>query len=277
MGGKPVSRISGERCTLGKRLTVLALTESRARGFTRFKAASERKDKTPFVIRISRIFAYGFALVFFVAQASAQEQAEDPPLEPPDLLSIELNTPQSGEIEHGHQGETSWPVERDPLEGLLKEELGATSASPTISQPQASNPALEDLKSLLREIDPRENISIQLSPESGDKRPSSGTNTRSESDANPPPRRDLADPAGEASYGGRSNTTITIGEIGDTVLDLLSDYRIYTYLLLSFGAILAVFVLVVLLRRQNERRKRRLASRRGRRRSSGRRRRFAHP
>ena len=170
----------------------------------------------------------------------------------------------------------AWPEEKaDPLQGLFDDTVRRTPQSSTSTRPKANEAPFDEIKSLLKEIDPRESLDFEL-PES----------LKGETVTDRAPRADEGPSSREAAqanrsidgYGGGSTVATpppqrqtSIGELRDFATEVFSDFRIYAYLLLALGAVVGVFVLGVVIKRSRDRRERRLKRRRGRRRGRSRR------
>lgn len=170
-----------------------------------------------------------------------------------------------------------WPEEDDPLQGLFDDTIRRTPQSSTSTGSKANEDPLDEIKSLLKDIDPRESLDFEL-PES----------LKGETITNHTPRGDDGPSSREATQASGSidgfgdgstvsapppQSQTSIGELRDLIVEVFSDFRIYAYLLLSLGAVVGIFVLGIAIKRSRARRERRLKRRRGRRRS---RRRLAH-
>ena len=172
-----------------------------------------------------------------------------------------------------------WPEEDDPLQGLFDDTIRRTPQSSTSTRRNANEDPFDEIKSLLKDIDPREGLDFEL-PESlkGD----AVTDHGPRADDNPS-SREAVQASGSIDGFGDGNTVsapspqsqTSIGELRELVTDVFSDFRIYAYLLLSLGAVVGVFALAIAIKRSRARRERRLKRRRGRRRSRSRRR-LAH-
>lgn len=162
-----------------------------------------------------------------------------------------------------------WPEEEaDPLQGLFDDTVGQTPRPSASTRPKANETPFDEIKSLLKEIDPRESLGFEL-PES----------LKGETVTDRAPRADEGQLSREAAqtsgpidgYGGGSTVSTptpqrqtSIGELQSIVVEVFSDFRIYAYLLLSLGAVVGVFVLGFVIKRSRDRHERRLKRRRGR-------------
>ena len=170
-----------------------------------------------------------------------------------------------------------WPGEADPLQGLFDDTIRRTPQSSTPTRPNANEDPFDEIKSLLKDIDPRESLEFEL-PESLKGEAVTDHGPRADDG---PSSREAAQASGSIDGYGAGGTApasspqsqTSIGELRDLVTEVFSDFRIYAYLLLSLGAVVGVFVLGIAIKRSRARRERRLKRRRGRRRS---RRRLAH-
>ena len=168
-----------------------------------------------------------------------------------------------------------WPDEADPLQGLFDDTIRRTPQSSTSTGSKASEDPFDEIKSLLKEVDPRESLDFEL-PESLKGKTVTDHAPRAEDG---PSAREAVQANGSIDgYGDGSTASApspqsqtSIGELRDLVTEIFSDFRIYAYLLLSLGAVVGVFVLGVAIKRSRDRHERRLKRRRGRRRSRSRR------
>ena len=200
----------------------------------------------------------------------------------PALSTQGAEAPGAGQrLPDSESSDDTWPPESDPLQGLFDDTGGETLRPSTSTRPRDDDDPIDEIKSLLKEIDPRESLDFEL-PEALKGGAASDSASRDDSSA---PSPDAARAGGSRDgFGGTSRDTApppqsrtTIGELQSLFVEIFSDFRIYAYLLLSLGAVVGVFVIAIAIKRSRARRQRRLARRRGRHRSRSRsRRRLAH-
>ena len=210
--------------------------------------------------------------------AQQSPAAEVPLPTDPDPSTLDAEAPGTDQTRPESESSSDvWPEEADPLQGLFDDTTGQTPQSSTSSGPKASEDTFDEIKSLLKEIDPREGLDFEL-PES--LKGETVTDQAPRADDSPS-SREAAQASGSIDGLGDGSTVspsspqsqTSIGELRELVTEVFSDFRIYAYLLLSLGAVVGVFFVAVAIKRSRARRERRLKRRRGRRRS---RRRLAH-
>ena len=178
--------------------------------------------------------------------------------------------------EEGIPTET-WPEDSDPLKDLFEDAIGQPKQQPASRQPSAKDDPFDEIKSLLKDIDPRESLELEL-PESlkggsvTDRAPREDDTTVSRQAAQSGNAADGYGAGNPVPAPPRQSQT-TIGELRDLVVEIITDFRIYAYLLLSLGAVVGLFAIGVVIKWSRARRNRRRGRRHGRRRS---RRRLAH-
>ena len=171
----------------------------------------------------------------------------------------------------------TWPEETDPLEGLFDDTARQPTQPHAPTRPNTQDAPFDEIKSLLKDIDPRESLDFEL-PESlqgsaaTDHAPGEDE-TSSSGETVQPSGAAGSYGAGDAVPNAPRQSQTTIGELQDLVVDVFSDFRIYAYLLLSLGAVFGLFAITIVVKRSRARRDRSRSRHRGRRRS---RRRLAH-
>lgn len=171
----------------------------------------------------------------------------------------------------------TWSDDSDLLKDLFEDAAGQPRQPPPSSRPDAEDDPFDEIKSLLKEVDPRESLELEL-PES--LRGGSVTDRAPREDDTAVSRQGAQGGNAADGYGAGSpvpaaprQSQTTIGELQDLVVEVISDFRIYAYLLLSLGAVVGLFAIGVAIKWSRARQKRRRGRHHRRRRS---RRRLAH-
>lgn len=203
--------------------------------------------------------------------------------------SSPLDTPIDNDAPHGLQStdqdaEVSADPERDSapwldqtrddqlLRDLTEQGLDLPAQSSSNRRPTLEEEVLDQLKDMLRDIDPREGLNLDLSTTSDNRGDEAESNSSAVAIPSTRISQDRRAAAGEnAPYGAPQTEQRggTIAELGDLLRSLLSDFRLYAYLLLSLGMIAGGFGVVAIIKlRHDKRRLRRTHRRNSRRRRS---------
>ncbi len=156
--------------------------------------------------------------------------------------------------------------EDDLLRDLTEQGLDLPAQSPSSRRPTLEEEVLDEIKDVLRDIDPRDSLDLSLPGASDNATDAAESSSTREAIPSAGAPRNRPGAAGQSTLPGSPRPEQprgTIEELGDLLWSLISDFRLYAYLLLSLGAIGGVFVVVAIFKRQRDQRRRRRAHRRG--------------
>ena len=238
-----------------------------------FCARNGERNRLGAFVLAAGLLLFATAVTCLMAERPLAQQSPEAEITlPTDPVPSTLDAEGSGMTQTLSESESPsdvWPEEEaDPLQGLFDDTVGQTPRPSASTRPKANKDAFDEMKSLLKQLDPRESLDFQL-PEG--LMGGAVTDSRPRADDNSP-SRDAAQAEGSTdgySSAGRvtpppPQTQTSIGELQSIVVEVFSDFRIYAYLLLSLGAVVGVFVLGVVIKRSRDRHERRLKRRRGR-------------